>query len=410
MSDRPVERYAPVPTSEVHQDLLVEGKGPEQVTDLRSIAPAESESESKPTPERRSTAAPRHIPSLDGLRALAIFAVFGLHAGVPGMALGWLGVDLFFVLSGFLITSLLVQEYQRTGTIRLANFWGRRFLRLMPTYWLYASFITFAIYGARWGWTQSYNSWTPGAYVASIWFYFTNYVPKGGIWEYQILTVHLWSLSVEEQFYLFWPIVCVLFLRRGQFERLAWTIVLALAVCLLTGIPGSRIYASNFGILLGCAVSAKLAFDPGADRYFVRPLIRVLIILSCIIPILIGTLLFQKQIVTDLDLHHYGPLIFCPAFATLVAMLWYGPQTDLARWLSWKPLVYLGKISYGLYLYHMLAHFLTWEVILSGIDHWNKWLKFGVRFTVFCTLSIGFASFSFAFIEKKFLVLKARLR
>src|SRR5205085_2211723 len=80
--------------------------------------------------------------SLDGLRALAVLAVMLVHVGAPGFPLGWFGVDLFFVLSGFLITTLLERELARTGGVDLNKFWTRRFLRLMPAYWLYAGAIT----------------------------------------------------------------------------------------------------------------------------------------------------------------------------------------------------------------------------------------------------------------------------
>jgi len=125
------------------------------------------------------------------------------------MALGGLGVDLFFVLSGFLITTLLVQEAKKTERVSLPRFWARRALRrLMPAYWLYAGFITFSIYVMHWGWMKpEYGGWTPAGFVASIWLYFINYLPMGGLWEHQELVVHFWTLAIEEQFYFLWPIL-----------------------------------------------------------------------------------------------------------------------------------------------------------------------------------------------------------
>src|SRR4051794_35863169 len=100
----------------------------------------------RPEPAKQSPAPPdktaRHVASLDGLRALAVLGVMGVNAGLPGAWLGWLGVDLFFVLSGFLITTLLLKEFAKTGRINLPKFWGRRALRLMPAYWLYVGSIT----------------------------------------------------------------------------------------------------------------------------------------------------------------------------------------------------------------------------------------------------------------------------
>src|SRR4051812_35086318 len=98
-------------------------------------APLERQVGAEPVVTR--LAGPGHVPSLDGVRCLALGAVLALHSGLPGSSLGWLGVDLFFVLSGFLITSILAREYRDTGTIRVGRFWGRRLLRLMPAYWAY---------------------------------------------------------------------------------------------------------------------------------------------------------------------------------------------------------------------------------------------------------------------------------
>ena len=115
-----------------------------------------------------------HVSSLDGLRGLAVASVMAVHAGVPGFDLGFLGVDLFFVLSGFLITSLLDREHRRAGRVDLGKFWGRRFLRLMPAYYLYVGGLTLAFAAFGWGWREPHGGWTPGGYIASLWFYYVN--------------------------------------------------------------------------------------------------------------------------------------------------------------------------------------------------------------------------------------------
>ena len=165
-------------------------------------------------------AARPHVPSLDGLRGLAVLVVVGVHARVPGTELGFLGVDLFFVLSGFLITTLLAREVDRTGRINLPRFWGRRFLRLGPAYGLYVGALSVAFLAGV-GWQRPWGGWTPPGYLGSLWGYYSNYLPAGGIWEHQWLSMHLWSLAVEEQYYLIWPLLCAAALPRRLGEPLA---------------------------------------------------------------------------------------------------------------------------------------------------------------------------------------------
>jgi peptidoglycan/LPS O-acetylase OafA/YrhL len=351
-----------------------------------------------------------YVASLDGLRAIAIIGVFGVHAGVPGMRLGWLGVDLFFVLSGFLITSLLLQEYRRTSRISLAKFWSRRFLRLMPAYWLYASFITVLVVVLRFGWLSNHGGWTPQALIASIWLYFSNYLPAGGIWEHQELTIHLWSLAIEEQFYLVWPILCAFLLPRGWLERFAWVLVAATLVGLVSLQNTKLLYGRGFSIVIGCAVASSLARSQQAQRYFAMPTRRALIMLMCILPIVLATQFCTPKYAEEAAIRRWLLPLLCPAFALFIGMLWYGPHTAIHGWLAWRPMVYLGKISYGIYLYHMIAHWLTWNVLLAEIEYWNRWLKYGLRMTLYATLSVGIASLSYRFIERPFLALKARLR
>ena len=155
------------------------------------------------------------ITSLDGLRALAVMAVMLVHIGFPGFVLGGLGVDLFFALSGFLITHLFIREHRLSGRVNLLQFWVRRCLRLMPVYWVYLSAITVSIM-LGYGELHEHAGWTPNEYIASMWLYFVNYVPSGGIWSEQHLTIHLWSLAIEEQFYLVWPLV-IMMLFRSRF-------------------------------------------------------------------------------------------------------------------------------------------------------------------------------------------------
>jgi peptidoglycan/LPS O-acetylase OafA/YrhL len=355
----------------------------------------------------------RSNPAIDGLRAFAVLGVMAVHSGVPGAKVGWLGVDLFFVLSGFLITTLLVEESRRNGSISLTKFWGRRFLRLMPAYWLYAAFITIAFAGVHWGWQRDHGGTSTTMYLAGLWLYFINLLPFGGIWEHQSLTLHLWSLAVEEQFYLLWPALCFVFLPRQRLETVAWVLVTLVLVRHSTCGPGpllSQLDTRGFAIVLGCAVALRLGRDQGLRTFLVAPRPRVFVAAAMLLGVFVMSVAAQRGLATEVQLHRFGVPLLALCFALFISQLWLAPEAPIARALSWGPLVYLGKISYGMYLYHMLAHYLTWELLLADMEDSNRWLKFGLRSVVFCALTVAIAALSHHYVEKRFLVMKARFR
>jgi peptidoglycan/LPS O-acetylase OafA/YrhL len=361
--------------------------------------------------------APRHVPALDGLRAIAVLGVLAVHSGAPGARLGWLGVDLFFVLSGFLITTLLLSEHADRGRISLGRFWTRRFLRLMPAYWLYAALVTFLVLVRPWGWTATHDGWTPGLLVTSIWLYFVNYLPQGGIWEHQTFTLHLWSLAGEEQFYLVWPIAVSIGLRFGRrvIAGATWLLVAAfVAERLLSPDPGAGVHATlgsrGFGIFLGCAVALTLGGAGGAPSLLSRPALRWGVVAGVVaLYAVVSWLAIRAGLLEDAIKRYYSPL-FCALFALLIPMIWYGSVDLIARILAWKPAVFIGKISYGVYLYHMMCHYLVWDVLLRDIEHWNRYAKFGLRMALFVGLTIAVATASYYLIERRFLRIKSRFR
>ena len=365
---------------------------------------------------RRSEPSPaiRHVDSVDGLRAGAIALVLCVHLGLPGVELGWMGVDLFFVLSGFLITTLLAREATRSGRISLPRFWGRRFLRLMPAYWLYAGFVTIAIGVAGWGWTGQAGGWGPGRLIASIWLYFSNYAPSRGIWEHQGLVGPLWSLAIEEQFYLLWPVLFwCLGSRPARAELAAWCLVAASFAHCFAAEPASlhfRIETRGLGIMLGCAVALTTGRSAGLVRWLGRPEVRWAIVAGLALAFAVPTAFFRLGRIDDTQVHLYFLPTFCAASSLVVAMLWHGPRDRIASALSWRPMAYLGKISYGIYLYHELARHLTWAYLLPGIGDWPMPARFGLRAATFLALSVAMASLSYHTLERPFLALKSRLR
>ncbi|HAL23982.1 MAG TPA: acyltransferase [Stenotrophomonas sp.] len=155
----------------------------------------------------------RYNPALDGLRAIAVAVVFGFHVGAPGFAGGFLGVDVFFVLSGFLITRILGEEQRSAGTIQLLPFYAKRLLRLYPALLLVVA--AYLAAGSRWfGHDINHGR---DALIASL--YLSDY--GNAYFNSPVVLIHTWSLSVEEHFYLLWPLVLLAALRMSRPGQLA---------------------------------------------------------------------------------------------------------------------------------------------------------------------------------------------
>jgi peptidoglycan/LPS O-acetylase OafA/YrhL len=315
-----------------------------------------------------------HSPGLDGLRALAVLAVIAYHAGIPWVRGGLLGVDTFFVLSGFLITGLLVAEYRATRRIDLKDFWSRRFRRLLPAALLlllavaaYARFLAAPsdvgkirldilatlFYVANWRFALSGQS------------YFDHFSAPSPL-------LHTWSLAVEEQFYVLWPLVIFLLMRhsartadrwRAQ-RRKAQSAALAVAVLgaeasaltglvlLLAGVDASKIYYGTEvrvqALLTGAALAvwrAQRRNGFGARGKKVLGHAGGLALLAMFA--LWGTVDGQAR-----GLYAGGFLGLAVIVGVLVAAIVEVPSSPVAKVLSIRPLTYIGKISYGLYLWH----------------------------------------------------------
>ena len=314
-------------------------------------------------------------PGLDGLRAISVIAVICYHAGFGWMHGGFFGVEVFFVVSGFLITSLLIEERERTGRIALRQFWYRRARRLLPA--LGAVLVTVATWAAVFGSDEQLSQmrrdlpWSM-FYVAN-WGQVLGDVPYFAAGDPPLLR-HLWSLAVEEQWYLIWPFAFVLLTRRRltPTQCAGWLVGLAVAIMTFTfwvhsGGPSSLggpvfggsdrtnfMYLSTFtrstGLLLGAA--AAFVWRPWRTPVAAQHVPGRQLDVAC--GVAIGMLVCIFGVATITDGYVYQWLLPLVSVLSLVAVLTVvHPAAHGARAVfSTTPLVEIGRRSYGLYLWH----------------------------------------------------------
>ncbi|MGN6693290.1 MAG: acyltransferase family protein, partial [Aquihabitans sp.] len=326
---------------------------------------------------------PVHVPALDGLRGAAVAAVVAFHLGyLDG---GYLGVDLFFTLSGFLITRLLIAEHRTTGGIALGAFLSRRARRLMPA--LLVMLAAVALVTNFWGSTSDYakvrgDSLATLAYVAN----WRSVLADNNYWALfsrPSPLQHTWSLAIEEQFYLVWPLlVAGVFAgvvawrtkRHGgsphehRTSALTWLLGITIGIALLSaaaaalapeGTSGvNRIYFGTdtrvASILFGAALALIIArfgeVRPGRPRQALE---------AGAVVAVIGLAVAWWSLSGTSGFLYDGGLALCGlAAALIIAALSHSQPGLLAKGLSFRPLCYLGLISYGVYLWH-------WPVITT---------------------------------------------
>ncbi|PJE96420.1 acyltransferase [Streptomyces carminius] len=321
--------------------------------------------------------ATRHIAPLDGLRGLAVLGVLFFHTGHLGG--GFLGVDLFFVLSGFLITGLLLKETRaRDGRIDLVAFWGRRARRLLPALavmiagtlvltWAFGPplLLRHALDDAPW----------VAANLAN-WHFVSDQV---GYWDSADTRVfaHLWSIAVEEQFYLVWPLLLGLAARgRAAHRRVAVlaaagaAVSLALMIALTVPTDTTRVYEGTdtraFSLLLGA-----LAATAPASRLLARVGDRAAGWAGAVLVCGIGAYWATADGQDDLSLFQGGLFLHALAAALLTGLLARAPRSPAGRLLAAPPLRWFGLLSYSLYLWHWPVLLLLSEERL-GLSGWGR--------------------------------------
>lgn len=316
----------------------------------------------------------RYCPALDGIRAIAVLAVLLYHGGVAFLPGGFLGVDVFFVLSGYLITSLLLLEHDRTGTLRLKNFWIRRIRRLMPALVLMvaAVLVLFPMLGVEWPPSTRGDALAALLYVSNWWFVLRG-ESYAQAFEDPSPFQHTWSLAIEEQWYLFLPVVLfVLFRSQVGRRSLGWLLALgavgsaALMAAVQSSSDGSRAYYGTDSRLQGLLVGAVLACLVASK--FGRRLVDSSIVAVLGWVGLIGLIVaFIVAAQADPRMYQGEFLVLSVAAALVVASVVGSSRRSPNVLLSWQPLVVVGVLSYGLYLWHWPI-FLVLSPERTGID------------------------------------------
>ena len=339
------------------------------------------------------SATSKHLRSLDGLRAVSIVLVLLDHMGRPwdrgpldlGVGnYGQLGVVVFFVISGFLITSLLLSEHARTGRVSLKLFYARRAVRIFPAAYVYLACV-FVLSRAGWIHVGSKDFWYALTYTV-------NYDPNPA-WQIG----HLWSLSVEEQFYLLWPFAFVaLGLRRAAWVAAAVVLVGPIARAgawiFLRGTPYDDVPMFPMvadSLAIGCLLAIYRNWLEN-QRWYVR-LLR-----PDVSALLVAVVLLLNRYTGYGVVEVLGRSVMNVALALLVHRSVVHSRDLAGRFLNWAPVVFIGVLSYSFYL---------WQQIFLD-RHSSAWVT---DFPQNLVLSFGAALASYYLLEKPLMALRQRL-
>ena len=342
-----------------------------------------------------------HLPGLDGLRGLAVAGVICFHGNWPWMQGGYLGVSLFFTLSGFLITSLLLVEQQGgPGGISLRRFWGRRFRRVLPAAWLTLLAVLIA------GWfvldANEVSSFR-GDVRASLlqvanWRFLFEGQSYGDLFRSPSPVLHFWSLSIEEQLYLLYPLLLVGLLAVARGRRHLAALVLGIGALLSWGLPVllgaslDRIYYgtdTRAGELLAGALLALVVANPRRRQVLTQGVwLRTGLVVGGIVALVATIAMWVTIPRTGAFLSSGGLAAVSVASVVLVlsAASGVGPVAAIC---GWGPLRWAGRVSYGAYLFHWpLLVFMTER--RTGLSHLPRFLLVVVITFVLAELSLRF--------------------
>jgi peptidoglycan/LPS O-acetylase OafA/YrhL len=373
-----------------------------------------------------------YVPAFDGLRACLILWVVIIHVFLkvtPSGKLhdlifcGWTTVDCFFALSGFLITWILAEELDRDGTINLPRFYTNRFFRLSPAY---ISAIAFTSLGQY----LSHKPIIPILWILPVYLTYTLNIFAANRLLYNPLPLNqAWSLSIEEQFYFCWPwLLRKLGLRNGL--RFAIGAVIAIAIYrsgLYTWLNWGHFWVpSNFSvdriyectdtridsIFAGCAMCLLIrrqTLQPFWERLKAwRPLATVGILYPALCVVLIAWR--GEPSLGSWRAATLGYTIVSTSMAVLVVSLYLQPQGWPSRLLSWKPLVFVGKISYGLYLFHMAIRGIAFRQLHMMDGKLEPLWKTALVFLFVWSASVAVSALHYYLVEQRFMAIRSRFK
>jgi peptidoglycan/LPS O-acetylase OafA/YrhL len=339
-------------------------------------------------------------PHLDGLRAVAVYLVLLFHAGSSQFSGGYLGVDVFFVLSGYLVTQLLLRDITARGSIGYGRFYARRFRRLLPAAFvvLIVTAVVFTAIAAPADVANAVGSFKAAFLYVTNWYLIHSSTGYFGADISHNPVLHFWSLAVEEQFYLVWPLALgamfVLTRRMGrdrQFRAIRTIVVIGLvasaawALSLRTSNPNRAYYGTDaraYELLAGALIALVPAFISTANRY--RRSTRVATVVSVVAVVVLATSWWH------LDAIQRGIAITIVTFVLIVSL--EAADGGIAqRALSTHAMTYLGKISYGTYLWH-------WIVILVILDKFR--LSTTATIALAGLVATGLSALSFEILEQ----------
>lgn len=343
-----------------------------------------------------------HRKSLDGVRGLAIVFVLLSHVSSLPFGGGFIGVDLFFVLSGFLITTLLLEEERATGTIRLRSFYARRALRLLPA--LVVMLAVMVALSALKDPPETAAKMRTSALMtlcySANWFMTLKAYPS-----WQLLPT--WSLSVEEQFYILWPLLLLVLLKLNASKK-------SMAALAVAGLIVSAAWRAVLWRWTGSYDRVYYGSDTHSDGLLAGTLAGILVSSGVLTPtpalarglnwaahLTLGFLFFFLWWgwAADPYVIQWGILALNLGMVCLVVCLLMSPAPLLKGFFEFPPLVWVGRVSYGLYLWHMVTF---------SLGHWFRLPTWAGSWVVTLLVTAGVAALSFYALEQPLLRLKRR--
>ncbi len=356
-----------------------------------------------------------YIPSLDGLRAFSILIVFLSHAGMSHVVPGLFGVTIFFFLSGYLITTLLRLEWERHGRIHLGQFWIRRVLRIFPPLYLVLGVVTLlTVTGAL---KMEHGGELRAEAVLAQAFYFANYYDIAHPHAFPPGTAVLWSLAVEEHFYLLFPLLYIFLQQRvrNRAHQAAWLwglcgVVLAWRFILVFALHQLEAPGAGYGyipriahatdtrldaILLGCILAIQ--GNPVLDPTRISRQHWLYLWLPVAVVTLLVTFVCREAWFRETFRYSLQGLAMFPIFIAAIRF----PDWPPFRLLNWAPVKWIGLLSYTLYLTH--------SSIYIALGQWVEGIHPLAQGVLAAVFSIGVSALIYQFLEKPCADLRKRL-